>query len=348
MKLSTLLVLVGVGVALVLGMWVINREPSRPEDALSAGDRLIPFDMNLVAGLEIKRGTNQTKAIYRDGRWIVPDAYDYPADFNRLAGELRNIAQLRIGQVIRGGEELLHEFGLDPDAGSEIERPTLVLTFLNDAGDRLGHLQVGRIRQTESDPRQPMFASENAYMRMNEGPVVLMTEALRQFPSTSDQLIQSRLFELTSDDIQSVHLQHRSGDEIEVAQDSAGEFSALHLKEDEELNTSRVRQWFNAFRFIELAKVAGPRHETIERAFLDSFDRLTIQTQDDRQIELQIGEPSAEGPRYLQVSIRHPEDGTAHQDHTRWEGWTLTLPTHLHTQLIVEREELIISKGTDS
>lgn len=341
MKLSTLLAVLGVGILLVVGIQMTNRERVSRTAGVQAGDFLIPFDMNEVAELRIRRGEQDTVIAVRDGRWVVPAAFGYPADFNRLAGELRSLARMQIGQVIRGGEDLLDEFGLDPGAEMPADQPALILTFRDAQGQHLGELKVGRVRQTERDPRQPVFHSEDAYMRLDDGPVVLMSDALRMFPTTTAELIRSRLFELTAEDIQSLHLAQRTGEEVHIEQGTPGEFSAVDLTAEEELNSSRARQWFNAFRFVEFAEVAAPRHETVEDAFLESIDRLTIHTQDDRQIELRLGELSAAGTPYLQVEIRQAEDGSHHPDHAEFDGWTLTLPPHLQNQIFLQRDALI-------
>lgn len=341
MKITTLLtILAAIGVML-LGIWLLHRPPPSADQDISAGDPLIAFDLNSVGELHIQRGQDDVLLVVRDGRWVLPSAFDYPANFNRLASEVRALLRLQVGQVIRGGENVLGEFGLDPDSDLAEERPYLTLAFRDHTGDSLGTLRVGRARVAPSEAQRPTVRSDGTYMRVDDGPVLLISADLRMFPASQSDLIQSHLFELSLEDIRKLHLTLRNEDEIAVEQTGPREFVGSGLAEDEELNTARARQWFHAFRSVNFADVAGPRHQDIPDAFLPDYDRLEITTTDGRLIQLHVGEPSPGVHPYLRITILDSETADFHPDHSAFDGWTLTLPTHLQSQLILDRATLV-------
>ena len=104
MPMKSLVKLVLVLLVLATLVWVVRREPDGSgASGMAEGGVLLPdLDVNAVRGLVVSEGSNKVELAYHDGLWHVVSAWDYFADFARLSGFLRSLADLEAGQVMAG------------------------------------------------------------------------------------------------------------------------------------------------------------------------------------------------------------------------------------------------------
>ena len=325
---------------LLVALWWTRMDTAAPESALQPGDRLVEFDINDAADILIQRQATEWQITRSEDHWVVPAVHDYPANFERLVTALRQVAQLRVGQVVRGGEDWLDEFGLHPDAEATGDQPTMILVFRDAAGETLGQLSVGRNR-TRTINGEVMPVPDGVYMRMNDGPVVLVAEPLQGLPTDRSSLLDKTLLRINEDALARMHKVRRDGSTLTVTRTEDGQFDTPDkLAAHEAVSRSGARQWFQALRFFSFHDVAGRRDEAIEDAFGEAVDVIEAETVTGEVIRLMIGETAEGGLHYFRIEIEG-EGAEQLLAARRYAGWTFTMPANIKAQLLLSRDRLI-------
>ena len=95
------------------------------------------FPINDVERITVKHGTDQMNLTRKDGRWVVPERADYPANFGNVSEFLRKVWDLKVAQPVRITEKQLTRLELTPQAGTVVE-------FKDKGGKVLNTLVLGK------------------------------------------------------------------------------------------------------------------------------------------------------------------------------------------------------------
>ena len=118
-----LLVALG-GVALFLRS---RNSASWSSSATGSNEKILSFPLNDVSHVTIKSGGAELNLVKKKGStWCVAERADYPADFEKVAGLLRKLWELRATQDVKAGPSQLGrlqllEPGNDPNSGTLVE-----------------------------------------------------------------------------------------------------------------------------------------------------------------------------------------------------------------------------------
>ncbi len=137
-----------------LGLWLRSRDAAtyRASTGQMGQKVLGEFDVNAVARVVIRKGTNSLTLAQKDDRWVVAERADYPANFTEVGETLRKLWDLKVVQPIAGplGPSALERLELNPDATNN---PATVVELLDKDGKALRTLLLGK--QHRRQPANP-------------------------------------------------------------------------------------------------------------------------------------------------------------------------------------------------
>jgi len=298
MKARTLLWLAVVLAALVVVAVIQRRSPSRPAaGGFRSGSALFPaLDVNAAAALELRFGTNTVRIVKEGGQWVVATLWNYPADFDKLADNLRAFAGLKVGETIAGGTQYLKDFGL---AAVSNQAP-LQLRLTGAAGKELAALEVGHARMRGQNSEYGGYA-DGTFVRVGTGPVVLVKDALADWPRQSFAWVKAKLLELRRDDL--VTLKGAVSNQTWTLTASNSTFHLAGLATNEELNTETSDAIASTLGWLDAAGVADPALKPAELG-LAQPPTLDVATKAGLNYVIQVG-TNAPGGRYVRLAASY-------------------------------------------
>jgi len=95
------------------------------------------FPLNDVERITVKHGSEQMNLTRKDGRWVVAERADYPANFGSVSEFLRKVWDLKVVQPVPITEKQLTRLELTPQSGTVVE-------FKDKSGKVLNTLLLGK------------------------------------------------------------------------------------------------------------------------------------------------------------------------------------------------------------
>ncbi len=144
-----------------LGLWLRSRDASSYQASTSQMGRKVlgDFDVNAVARVVIRQGTNSLTLAQKDDRWVVAERGDFPANFTEVGEMLRKLWDLKVVQPLAGplGPAALERLELNPDATNH---PATVLTLQDRDGKALRTLLLGKQHRRQPATPSPLGGEE--------------------------------------------------------------------------------------------------------------------------------------------------------------------------------------------
>lgn len=320
MKARNLLVLVIV-LAVLIGLGTLSSRRARPtKDAGPLpGEALFPgLDVNAVAQLEISSGSATTIVEKAGERWVVRTAHGYPARFEEVVRQVRRIAELKIGQVVRGGTP--EDFGLGEGGGTRVR--------LSDAGGKtLGEAVIGNVRQRSREPGGWSFP-DGTYVRSAAGSIILVKDNLSDLPTTGDTWLERQLLDFDAEQVEEIII---SGTNFSGTIKKTGDdaYAMDGLAEDEEVNSETFGRIARLFGGMTFQSVVAPEDDAAMN-FVE-LESVSVRLRDGTQYRVALGE-AADGGRYarLQATYEPPPPPTLEDVRTSGE-------TNVEEQVLQER-----------
>lgn len=291
---SLLFLAIAVAILATLAVWRSSSQRRAAGSDARAGAPLVNFDVNRVAALRVQTGTNTVALARREGRWVVETLYNYPADFERLAERLRDLVELKVGQLVPGGTDDLAEFGFDA-AGN----PTAV-DFEDAEGRRLARLTLGRTRESRGGSPFGGFP-DGQYVRVDEGPVILLGRVVSGFRADPRDWIKTDLLSVAPSP--GAVVEATVGGEtwrLRVGEGNKPELEVLAA--GEELDESAARRATGALQYLTFLTVADPARSD-EELGLTAPDRYVFRAPDGFVYTVLVGAPREDGKRYARVAV---------------------------------------------
>lgn len=274
-----------------------SRSPSTG-NGLSAtpGGVLLPgLDVNAVASIIIRTPDENVHITRKDDTWVASSLYDYPADFSKIRSELRGLSDLKVGQVVRGGDDLLDEFGLSTNV-TEIS--------LQDAGGgEVAALRLGADRMAQSGGQFGGYP-DGQYLRVADGPVVLVPKSLTGFSSRSIDWVDTKFVQVPAPDIVTVGV--TAPDEayvLHIGENNA--FTVEGMGENETVDASTANRLRGALNYLTFSGVADPVASDAELG-MDAATRYEVSTRDGFTYVFLVG-AEAENGRHVRVTVQYTE-----------------------------------------
>lgn len=144
-----------------LGLWLRSRDASTYRaSAAQMGQKVLgDFDVNAVARVLIRKGTNTLTLAQKDDRWVVTERADYPANFTEVGEMLRKLWDLKVVQPIAGplGPSALERLELNPEATNN---PATVVELQDKDGKALRTLLLGKQHRRQPATPSPFGGDE--------------------------------------------------------------------------------------------------------------------------------------------------------------------------------------------
>ncbi len=262
MKTRTLITLLIALIALAMAISKLNQR-AQNVDAPALGQRVLAEkDINAVERIELTSGTQQVALVRTDGEWVVESLWNYPARFEQIAGLLRQLDQLRIGEVIRGGTDIPDEFGL---AESETSFPVRVRLF------GAGHVQTDDllIGQPRVSSAMPVGFSlpDSRYYRSGNGPVILAEPFMEDVRRRPTDWMVAELPGFGPQEILSMTATPTNGAPYSLRRSPEGDYSGEGALAKKAINVASAEIWFRALQNLSSRSIVDPdtAPETLER-----------------------------------------------------------------------------------
>ncbi len=144
-----------------LGLWLRNRNlGSYQTSAGEMGRKVLgDFDVNAVARVVVRKGTNAVSLQQKDDRWVVAERGDYPANFSEVGEAVRKLWDLKTVQPVPGplGPSAIERLELKPDAGTN---SAVVVELLDKDGKELKSILLGKLHRSQPQTPSPMGGEE--------------------------------------------------------------------------------------------------------------------------------------------------------------------------------------------
>ena len=243
-------------VALVLGCAAyFLKSGSRPAAAKLNGKSILPgLSVADVARVEV--GGKLALAASTDG-WKVETLHGYPADREKIAENLMKLAELKVGQVVRGRK-----------LGAESK-----VTLKDAAGKALAELTLGDKHEKKASGQAAMYGGggypDGRYVAFG-GETVLVKDTLDAFDGDVKQWCNTRIASISSSDVKTVKYAH-GGETVELEKGTNSTWVLKGLGPKEELDTSKTYSLDSALSYLDFNAVADPKLTEAELGFSTGY-----------------------------------------------------------------------------
>lgn len=260
MKSSTLIKLI-LALALLGGLayWTTRKAPVSANQSAAVAGKALAIDLNGIDGFIVASGTQTVTLAKTEGTWTVETLWNYPADFDRVVDQLRQLGALKVGNIMPGGENQLAEFGLAPDAGVTNEDGLVVVSFFGEGGKALSEVALGKPRLSRSGSPMSEGYPDGQFIRVDQGPVMLVDQYLGGIPRQPQDWLDKDLINAARAEVRRVVIKRPDGSTYEVLQETAGTFTVPGLADGEEMKTAGAELLAGCLQNLALTSVADPK-----------------------------------------------------------------------------------------
>ncbi|KAB2640889.1 MAG: DUF4340 domain-containing protein [Verrucomicrobia bacterium] len=150
------------------------------------GQKLLEsFAVAEVAAIEIQGIGDVTNLVKKDGKWLVAQRDNYPANFTAVSEFLDTLEELKVTQGIQAGPSFAPRFGLDESATTN-EKRGITASFNNADGKQLAKLSIDR-RSAAETPASPYGGAANGRFIRNHDDLNAIYRVSEAFPALSNQ-----------------------------------------------------------------------------------------------------------------------------------------------------------------
>ncbi|MCX8109484.1 MAG: hypothetical protein N3G20_11855, partial [Verrucomicrobiae bacterium] len=141
-----------------LGLWVRNRRAASYQTSTGLmGQKVLgDFDVNSIAHVVIRHGTNELNLVRRDEVWTVKERGGYKANFSEISDFLRKLWELKIVQAQTVGPSQLGRLELL----TEGEKPGTVVELRNESGQVVRSIILGKQHRRQPSQSSPFGGDE--------------------------------------------------------------------------------------------------------------------------------------------------------------------------------------------
>ena len=360
MNIRTLRNLVVALAVLGLAAWWSNRDEGRSLEYATGQKALADLDAQALGAIELSSGTDRVSLVRSATGWVVASLWNYPADFSRLSDLARQLDDLKVGDVIRGGNDSLAEFGL---ANASNALPTLPvevrLTYTN--GLDAGRVVLGQPRSAGGPDVYGMPDSQ--YVRINEGPVLLTSPYVDDIPRRAEEWLDRTLLDFAGDSVLSMQVTHGDGVRRGVRRTESG-FEGTDALSGQVISADGANLWLGTWQGLSIQSILDPASDRAALG-LEQSDEVEARTRDGYTIRVQLGTPNEreERPAVISVDWEAPPlaeglDETARAEAERAQQaageramalqkrvgpWIYLLPASKAKQLTLPQEQLVVA-----
>ena len=310
-----------------LGLWLRYQNTSayRPTAGRMGEKVLGEFDVNAVARVTIRKGSNQVDLVKTDGQWTVQQRGGYPANFGDLSGVLRTLWELKVTQPVEVGDSQLGRLELLPSEAEDQDKAGTLIDLKDAEGKDVQQVLLGKQHRKEPSGPSPYGGDEGwpdgryvmAGNGSEPGAVSLVTEAFSNVQTKPEQWLDKDFFKVEK--IRSINVTYPGAEatnSFAVTRDSdTADLELVDPQPGEALDSSKVSGLKSVLGYPSFNDIVlDPQPEVTG---LDDPKVGQIETFDDFTYTIKVGNTDADdGAYYVQVAVEAtiPEAREAPED----------------------------------
>lgn len=240
------------------------------------------FPATDAATVEIQGVGSSVTLTKKDGKWVVAERGNFPANPNFVNDFIRTLGDLKITQAMEAGPSFAPRFGMD-EAASKADERGLTATFKDASGKQIAKVGLGKnIESAAAQPSSPMggggavgryvrnFADESGFYAVGEMFPSVSSEAKRWL---SDGFI-------NPEKIKSITVNKPGTNEVDwklTRENEEAEFKLENATDGELPDTSVTTPLKTLFSYARFEDVV-PADKVAERIVADSKRTVVVET----------------------------------------------------------------------
>lgn len=343
-----------------VGFYLQKRSQSEwTESAATAGAKVLEFPINEVAQIEIRTTTGDLHLAKKNDIWVVEERADYPADFGRVSGlvkqlwELRPVQEMKIGpsqfsrlQLIEPGKgdsatpkgASRSDAGVAGTAGS-------VIQLKDKEGKSLARLIAGKQNFRKDDGGMSQFGPMPAgrYVLSPQSSKVALVNAFFQTDAEPRSWLKRDFVKIDSPATITMTGQTPERRWTLTRGDKHGDWKLADAPGDQEVDKTTVNSFANLLASLNFNDVLPADAKPAEYG-LDKPDLITVQDFDRFTYTLKVGRPTNEAYP-VQVSVaadpvkeRTPKPGEKAEEKTKLDQEFNDHLKHLEEKATTEKQ----------
>lgn len=236
------LTIMAVATVVLVGLAVVSqRTRHRPTPQVIGQPVLADLDVNAISRIVLEKEGDAVTLLKQDDRWVVTNAFNYPADFKKLRSAILELADLKVGQV-------QHGMALPKD-----DRTTLRLLGQGDAA--LATLTLGPTREKKGQGGYSY--PDGRFVQTGSGEVYLVKESLSDFATDAKAWLDTQIASVPAAEISVIEISTPGQPSLNFSK-SSGTLEMLDLSDTEELDSSKTYGLESALSYLRFNAVADP------------------------------------------------------------------------------------------
>lgn len=300
------LILTAVVVLGALGLWLRQRDVGsyKTTHGRMGQKALGDFDLNAVARVILKQGTNQLHLVQKNEVWTVEERGGYPANFTEVGEFLRKLWDLKVVQPVAVGPSQFERLELAPDKGTN--SPTLV-ELQDKAGKTIKTVALGKKHMRQSGSPSPFGGDEGwpdgRYLMVDNKAesVSLVAETFSNAEPKPETWLNKDFFKVEKVKSAAVTFPVATNSWKLARETESGELKLADAQPEEKLDAAKVSSMPTALSwpsFNDVVVDAKPEVTGLDKptvAVFETFDGFTY--------TLKIGNKSGEDAYYLALAV---------------------------------------------
>jgi len=371
MKSKNLIILIVAAVGLSAVAYLTSHKSSSESPArmgeLLLGDIAID-DVAAITLIGENSSTTTTLARTESG-WVVPEKYNYPANYDRLHRAVVALTEVKIEQELTLSEKQKTEMHITAESPK--------LQFRDSAGKLMLEITLGDMRESKSAQRGPYGAMPTGRFISTDGgkSVVVVSETFYSFANPSPKTwLNTEVCSVPGAEISSITVSGPNRDQVSLKRDKDNKLTVADLKDGEEVDSSKTSAPENAISYLNFDDIASSDLSD-EKIGMDKAVVFEAKTKDNLIYIVKVGAKVENGDnRYARFSVAYiepektdksddgkaGEDGSKQQDekaaaarekakalNDKLSKWTYIIPSYKAAALIKERSDLLKEKAEE-
>jgi hypothetical protein len=293
-----------------LGFWLWQSETGayRASEGRMGQKVLGEFDVNAVAAVTLRQGTNTLTLAQEGERWVVRERGGYPANFSEVSELVRKLGDLKVVQPVKGplGPSALERLELkSPAAG---EKSATLVELKDKDGKILRAVLLGKRHLRQAASPSPMGGDEGwpvgRYVMVADRPesVSLVSETFSNAEAKPEQWLNKDFFKVEKPKTIAVTYPAAPTNSFKLRRETeSGEWLLADVAGDERVDSSKVSGFSSALSwpsFNDVLPDAKPAEVGLDNPIV-----VGITTFDGFTYTLHVGDKSGEDAYHLSLQV---------------------------------------------
>ncbi len=344
------------------GLYIMKTQDSSFKRASQKmGSKLLgkDYDINSVATVHIQNSSNAVDLVKTGDTWTVKERNGYPANFGKLAEELRKLVDIKIAKAVNAAPARLPALGLVPPTKNG---DATLVEFKDNSGKATKTLLLGKEVMRESSQPSPYGGDSSypvgRYVMVDGSPndIALVSDPLTQLAPRAQDWISKDWFKVEKPNYISVTSTNATNSWTLERPTEAGDWKLADAKPGEELDKTKISSVTSALSYASFNDVATNDEATVTG--MDHPIEATMRTFEGFTYKLKIGNETADDNNYyfkVAVSADIPKERTPGKDEKKedkekldkeFKEKTDKLETKLKNEQACEKWTYLVSKYT--